>query len=56
MKPKLGDFGTSKVIRTILASSTQVGSFLYMAPEIINAEQEGSPLPADVYRYFLFLY
>lgn len=52
MNPKLGDFGTSKLLQTILQSATQVGSFNYMAPEIINGEQNKNNLfPADVYRY-----
>lgn len=52
MKPKLADFGTAKVWQTILQSSSHVGSFNYMAPEIIDGvQEEGNPFPADVYRY-----
>lgn len=51
MKPKLGDFGTSKVLQTILGASTVIGSFFYMAPEIIDGHN-GDPLPSDVYRYY----
>lgn len=50
MKPKLGDFGTSKLLQTIMGASTVIGSFNYMAPEIIDG-LEGDPLPSDVYRY-----
>lgn len=53
MKPKLGDFGTSKSLQTIVGSSTAVGSFFYMAPEIIDGTSD-DPLSSDVYRYCLF--
>lgn len=50
MKPKLGDFGTSKFLQTLQGATTVIGSFNYMAPEIIEDSVE-DPLPSDVYRY-----
>lgn len=54
MKPKLGDFGTSKILQTMIAASTFVGSIFYMSPEIIEGDH-GDPLPSDIYRYLSFI-
>lgn len=50
MKPKLGDFGASKLLDTINTGASIVGTLFYMAPEIIEGFGTDA-LAADVYRY-----
>ena len=54
MIPKISDFGTSKVIQTVMMTHGKVGQELYMAPEVRLNLPYG--FPADVYSLAMTLF
>lgn len=52
MKPKLGDFGSPKILKILLEELSIIGSLFHMAPEIFDRNSLSyDPLAADVFRY-----
>jgi serine/threonine protein kinase len=50
---KISDFGTSKVIQTIVTSTGGVGTPKYSAPELMG---EGLQVAQNIFRFFLCIY
>lgn len=55
-EPRIADFGLSKVMKEDVMNTLQIGTPIFMAPELINGEQTNSDLSVDVYAYGVLLY
>lgn len=51
---KIADFGSAKILRNDYRNTQQVGSFPWMAPEVMTSEAYGPE--ADVFSYAMILY
>eukprot|EP00026_Physarum_polycephalum_P002935 Phypoly_transcript_02944.p1 GENE.Phypoly_transcript_02944~~Phypoly_transcript_02944.p1 ORF type:complete len:478 (+),score=65.58 Phypoly_transcript_02944:1111-2544(+) len=56
-RPKLGDFGLSRILTTLQASATNLsGTPTHMAPEQFVSGARHNPLKADVYSFGMLMY